>query len=654
MKTNIFIYAILFLGFLSSCGTEENDPTPEQPIPLLAAVSNPAQTVAPFTLVTLDGSQSTGPEGFVYEWFYTGNETINLSSTSEAIITFTPEKNGIYNFVLEITHNGTFSQAQAQVTVTGAVVLDASIFTTDHVTLADIEPTNGMADYLINEDFTIPTGKSITINSGSDINISSVDEAGIIINGSLINDGTLYLVPSGQLWKGVLVDGGSINSSSTLFINKAGYVAFDGQVAAGLVVTNSGSVTFGGAIMEDNVADYGVIITSTAGYSQTLGNLQISGVKYPLMTDMGHFSNAIMNGLNVSNYDYIHLTTAGAGTTVGAIDGQFSFNSKNFYIDGDFTAGSSIVMNSATIYMKGGAGIVGGEISLNTTTIQGLADVSWKGIAGSTTVYLTNSSVIGAGSAIHDTGSFSTQEKAAIHASLIAGISGSTISNSGGYGIYLNTEGTYSSITGTTFTNNAGSDVSLPYSIVGTTIQVDNVWSSSTPVELRSGQPNAGSTWKSLGEGFSYLATTNILINTGQLNLSPGVSIKFATDKSFTVTSKIVAWGTANEPIVFDGVDGTPGSWAGMLLQGQYLMDLCTITNGGGTTFIGAQAAANVVFGSNSSITAYPQSLYSFENNTVSNSADYGATILLGKYDPVTPAVTNTYSSNANGNIKLP
>ena len=652
MKTNYIIYAMLFIGLFSSCGTEE-EPTP--PIPLQAVITNPSQTVAPFTEVILDGSGSTGPEGFSYEWIYQGSETVNLSSTSDAIVTFTPEKNTFYSFILRLTtSDGQFSETIASVTVSGAVVLDASIFTSDNIELADIESNPDLPDYIVNEDFTIPTGKSIRINSGSAINISSVDEAGIIINGSLNNDGTLYLVPSGQLWKGVLVDGGSINNSSSLYINKAGYVAFSGQIAAGLVVTNNGVVTAEGAVLlqNNNVADYGVIITPTASFSQQFNTIQISDVKYPLMTDMGHFSNAIFGNMYVESYDYIHLTTPGAQTTVGSVDGQFTFSGKNYLIDGDFTAGSPITMNSATVYMKEGSGIVGGEISLCNATIQGLADANWKGLAGSQAVYVTNSSVIGAGSSTHDTGSFTTSVKAAVHANL-SRVSNSTISNSGGYGIYINPNNDGNNfIEETTFSNNTSHDVGLPHSVVSN-IGTGNSWSSTTPVELLPGS-QTGSTWKSLGTGNSYVVNSSILINSGALILNPGVLIKFNTGVSLTVTNKLVAKGTDNERILFDGVDGTPGSWSGLLLQGQYEMEFCTMINGGGTTFIGAQAAANVVFGSGSNISTYPQSTLIFEDNKVSLSADYGATILLGKYDPVTPATTNIYENNTNGDIKLP
>ena len=181
MKTNYLIYAMLIIGLFTSCGTED-EPIP--PVPLLAVITNTSQTVAPFTEVTLDGSGSTGPEGFRYEWIYQGSETVNLSSTSDPIVTFTPEKNTFYSFVLRLTtSDGQFNEAIASVTVTGAVILDASSFTSDVLELKDIEIDQTMPDYLINADFTILTGKTLNIGDNQDVTIGFADGTGMIIYG---------------------------------------------------------------------------------------------------------------------------------------------------------------------------------------------------------------------------------------------------------------------------------------------------------------------------------------------------------------------------------------------------------------------------------------------------------------------------------------
>lgn len=108
-----------------SCSKEDD------PIPLVANAGNDiSATVA--TPVTLDGSQSSGPQGFSYEWLYTSGPALSqgdldLTGTSTASASFTPQKNGIYNFILRITHNGAFHEDQVSVTVSGAITLPTSI-----------------------------------------------------------------------------------------------------------------------------------------------------------------------------------------------------------------------------------------------------------------------------------------------------------------------------------------------------------------------------------------------------------------------------------------------------------------------------------------------------------------------------------------------
>ena len=654
MKSHHFLNFLLIIGgFFTSCSITEVEPIP--PIELNAAVVNATQTAAPFTEVTLDGSPSTGPEGFTYEWVYQGSETVTLSSTTDALVTFTPVKNTTYSFILKVysSDRSNINETQAQVTVTGAVVLDESVFATaDHVELTDIEPTNGMPDYLINQDFTIPTGKYLSIPSSVDITIAIADAAGIIINGSLTNNGQLSLEQSTNDWKGILVDAGTFYNNSLVYVKNAGNAAFSGQSAAAFIITNGGRAEFTSAtIVENNIADNGVVITPTAGYNSSLGSFQIADVKYPLMVDMGHYSNALLNGLSATNYDYIHLTTDGGGPTVGSIDGQFSLANRTYYLDGDFTSGSSFVVSSSVLYVKENSGIVGTSIDVISSTVQGLNDATWKGIAAST-VTIYNSDIIGGGSAIHDTGSFTSTTAAAIYSTNSTNIDGGNFTHNLGVGVYITSLGN-TSFTNASFTNTTGVDISIPYSVVGGAIKTGNSWSSAAPVELRSGSTSAGSTWQSLGAGHAYLASSNILINSGQLNLQPGVHIKFKQSTGLTVTTKIVAQGTMNESILFEGEGSTPGSWAGIQLQGQYIMEYCTINNGGGISFVGTDSG-NVNFRSGSDIMVAPQANYKFDNNTLSNSLGYGAIIELGKYDPVTGNATNTYTANGAGTIKLP
>jgi hypothetical protein len=648
----ISILVLITLGF-GAC-SDDNSVTP--PTPLVANAGVP-QTVAPFTEVTLDGSASAGPEGFSYEWIYNGGESINLSSTSEAIITFTPEKNNTYNFTLRITSNGQFNEASVQVTVSGALVLDASSFTADILNLKDIDGNFGGPDYLINADFTIPTGKTLNVENGQDVTIAVSDGAGIIINGSFDINSTTLLQASATSWKGILVDGGTLNGNNgQLTIDKAGGSAFDGLEAAALTFTNSGSLFWSiNMNITNTISDLGMVLTPTtsSNWDMTGGFASIAAL-VPVKAPIGYLPSIVNKIQTSGDYDYFHLTTSGAGVTEGSVTGTFSFNTYKYFIDGDFTAGSQITANGCTIFMKEGAGIVGSEvINLNSTTIEGLDGANWKGIAGSQLIAISSSTVMNAGSAVHNTGSFTTTEKAAIHANGAVNIQNSSIANSQGYGVYLNGFELNNTIEYTVFDGTINEDVNLPYGMVGSSIKTGNTWSTDTPIALRATSNNGGSAWPDLGNGKAYLATQNLVVTSGQLALSPGVKIKFQSGTSLTVNTGIVAEGTVTDPIVFEGQNNASGSWNGIHLLGTYKMAYCTINNGGETALSGGEKT-NVLFYSNSSFATYPQTNYSFENNTVTNSAGYGVQVFLGKYNPVTPTATNTYTNNTSGDIKLP
>ncbi len=652
MKTKNIIYSLTFLSLVFGCSSDDVFQPVEN---TLVADAGAPQTVAPFTEVTLDGSASTGPEGFRYEWIYTGSETVNLSSTNEAIVTFTPEKNGQYNFTLRLTSDFEFKEASTTVTVTGALTLDASSFIGDNLNLKNID--NGAADYLINADFTIPTGKTLTIENGQDITIGVADGAGIIINGVFNISSTTLLEASANGWKGILVDGGSLNvNDGQLTIDKVGSAAFSGQEAAAITFTNSGNLSLGTSMNITNpISDLGMVLTPTtsSNWNMTGGFATIEAV-IPVKAPIGYLP-LIAAIQESTSHEYIHLTTSGAGVTEGSVSGTFLFANRKYLIDGDFTAGSPISTSSATIYMKEGAGIVGAEMSINSTTIEGFDGANWKGIAASVSALLNDVTIKDAGSATHDTGSFSTAEKAAVYGafSTAVQVKNCEITNSEGYGVYLDSQTSNAEVSGTTFTNTTNNDVSLPFGMVGSIIKTGNTWSSNTPVALKPSTNNVSSPWIALGDGIAYLVTENLTVTSSQLVLNPGVHIKFQSGTGLSVNTGIVAEGTVDDPIVFEGEGNTSGSWNGITLLGTYKMAFCTINNGGENALSGGEKT-NVLFNSNSEFATYPQTNYSFENNTVSNSAGYGVQVFLGKYDPVTPTATNTYTNNTSGDIKLP
>ena len=74
---------------------------------------------------------------------------------------------------------------------------------------------------------------------------------------------------------------------------------------------------------------------------------------------------------------------------------------------------------------------------------------------------------------------------------------------------------------------------------------------------------------KTLGEGTWTVPGKTVVTNGATLTIAPGATLKFASDADLIVEpgSKIIADGTANEPVVFDEANGGQ-HWSGTIVQG--------------------------------------------------------------------------------------
>ena len=368
-------------------------------------------------------------------------------------------------------------------------------------------------------------------------------------------------------------------------------------------------------------------------------------------------------------YDYVVLTTPGAGTTVS---GNFIFRANaKYYIDGDFTAGSTITtsntttLDPTTIFMKAGAGILasGGVNFGDNVVFDGLNGAPWKGIAigGNNGSSISGITIRNAGSAVFNTGSFTSDVKAAIyHFSNSSGVlSNSEIKDSQGYGLYNANPFSYLTLSNSTFINTALPAVSIQVDKVSSSISAGNTFTMTAgvaAVEVRA--PNSSispvGTWVALGGANYYLFTGSVFQSAGSWTLSPGVNLKFKAGKSLDIQAGLLtAIGTALSPITFDSEAGTAGTWAGIHIGSTSKLEFCQIKNGGDSFIFKfgvtqATEKANVVFNYGGGITTN-----TFKNNTITGSGGYGILVEATKQNPdaANGANSNTFSSNTSGNI---
>lgn len=651
----------------------------DEPIRLVAnAGEDFSGTVA--TVIALDGSASSGPQNFSYEWSFQSGpistsdvNLLQLSNTSSAQTTFTPPKNGQYVFNLRIEHNGSFSEDQVTVTITGVLSLPSVI--TSNVVLNDIDFDPEKPDYEITGIIRIQSGGSITVNSNvSNMTLQFSENAGIIIEGGSANFTSAKLT-SINGWKGILMTSGSLNGLGNVQIVKAGKSTLEGQTETASLIMTGGTLTFQSVLFQESQGTHDWIINDGTINENTSSN--VFSTSKPIKADIKYVSRIGSNTFP-ANYDYIHLTTPGAGTISTSVSTNgFQFFSHKYYIDGDFTAGSDVIIsNSVKIFMKPGAGFLQSSQSLTSSgclscnpssgaSIEGLNGEPWKGIAigAGATISLSNIEIKNAGSEVFNTGSFSSAFKAAIYfASNNNGvINESKITTSGGYGIYHADPFVYLRSNSTTFTGTSLAAISANVTQIPNAIgQNPNAYTMPIgipAVEVRSTNPNSfqpSGEWRALTNDNYYLVTGNLVQGGSTWTLQPGVKLKFKTGKSIMIQGGLFnAIGSEALPIVLDSEAGTPGTWPGIILESTYKIEHCQIKNGGeALLFRGgvspATSLANVVFNYGGISNAN-----TFKNNTISGGAGYGVLVEATKQNPdvLNVANANTFTNNVSGDV---
>ncbi|HCM76427.1 MAG TPA: hypothetical protein DIS90_08590 [Cytophagales bacterium] len=662
---------------LSSCSEDDKGPNQGPNEIPLKADAGVDQTVAPYTIVTLDGSASTGPVGNVnYQWIINnnpGNVSLTAVDGKNEKVTFEPKINGIYSFTLRITSGTNFSEASVKVTVTGALTLSGTL--SKSTTLIDVDPDPSMPDYIITGDLTIPDG--VTLSYGFDqnsvITIKAANNTGIIIKtggklSSIAGSNHRFTADTG--WKGILVDGGTIDISQLTRIEKAGASVFEGQ-------TEPAAVTFTGvlpiigrlsSVFFESSPSYDILVKSSVNSANGIINNNLFSNVKPIKAPID-FVNKI--GTNqFGTYDYVHLVPSGAGT-IDALTGGASFNFGNgikYFIDGDFTSGSDIIIANATLLMKSGVGLLAQKgLQISNSTIKGLSGANWKGIAfaaASRQLVISNTTIEGAGSDVFNTGFFTSSVKAAIYFSFgnTSYLSNATIVNSGGYGVYNESASDYVDIKSTSFSGTTLPAIRTRIDLVNATIaNADNTFTMPTgvaavEVHVPNSTVSPSATWRSLGGSNYYLFSGNAYLSSGSWSLVPGVNLKFKAGKTLYIQQgNFTAIGTALAPITFDSEAGTAGSWAGIHVQTTTKFEFCQIKNGGEVAILKngvtpATELANLVFDYGGGVTTN-----TFKNNTVSGSGGYGILVEAGRQNPdaLNVANNNTFppSSNTSGDV---
>jgi len=543
------------------------------------------QNVNTNSVVTLDGSESIGPEGVTYSWTYQGDvpeSEINFQNKNTVKPTFTPPLSGVYNFTLTVSANGMTDTDNTTVFVEGAFVIGGTI--TEDLILKNIAPNAGVADYLVTSDLIIPNGLKLAIiedevviefQPGTGI---IVEKGGLITNVTDDQDYTFNTEFRGDTWKGIWINNGSVKMEQAIIVN-AGKEAFEGMEPSAVVFSGSemelisfSNNEFVGSNMHD--------ILVTDKFPEAIWTVKSNklSAKVPIKAPITFMNTWHGEKPNImpDTYDYIHLIPGGGNIKdeiIGENSYLFSPAGAKFYIDGDFWAGSTIhVYEGTTIYMKENSGIMANWFSStslgspdNMATITGLDGARWKGI------YLTDekSSISGgvinyaiienAGYGIISMGGITAKEEASIYADrLLLTIRDSEIRNSGGYGIYNEREQNFVSmnITKTTFRNTNDAAIYMLMASIGYSNYKDseNVFEMNPGVAAIEAFSVEGiiisQNWYDLGNDNYYLMSGNL--RPAGLSLNEGVHLKFKSGTYLKSVGDEVLFieGSAEKPVI--------------------------------------------------------------------------------------------------------
>jgi hypothetical protein len=234
-------------------------------------------------------------------------------------------------------------------------------------------------------------------------------------------------------------------------------------------------------------------------------------------------------------------------------------------------------------------------------------------------------------------------------------IQNSTISRSGGYGVYLFKTGTLPAFSSNTFKANTQASVSVPLSRIGL-LDTASVYSGGTEpnseqfvrVLESDDDTNIAQTIKKLDVAYRMSAGVagRDLAHKGALTINAGVILEFESDSGLSIpaTGSLSVNGTLLEPVIFKGRTATKGYWKGINIDSLgNSINYATVQDAGSSIFCCAQngaAKAGISLGDTiGGVGAVTLSNSTISNNVVGVFTHPGSTFTN---------TTNTFSGNTS------
>ncbi|MFC2098933.1 right-handed parallel beta-helix repeat-containing protein, partial [Bacteroidota bacterium] len=238
--------------------------------------------------------------------------------------------------------------------------------------------------------------------------------------------------------------------------------------------------------------------------------------------------------------------------------------------------------------------------------------------------------------------------KASLTVEQLLSMKNSTISGSGGTGLYMpgNAHIQFAdNFSGNTIENNDSSAVRVRMDDVNKVVN-GNTISSSTgipAIEVHMGIDDPLGTWVNLDADYDYKVLESLTIKaTKDLTVEAGATMKMSMNSVLQVNGGLIAVGTSGSKITIEGTESKAGHWDGIILNGtqKVQLDFMNILDGGGAEF----DKANLIVKSTATDV-------SVTNSSIKNSKGYGVLIKAGasEFGINDPASKNTLEGNLGG-----
>jgi hypothetical protein len=688
------IWKILFISLLvTGCSKDDPaaDPDPDpnpNPNPVVTTISGiepSSGTVGTEVTITGTNFSSTASENNVT--FNGVAATVSSASTTQLVVVV-PATATTGN--VSISVNGRNAQGPEFTVIEGNIFACSDNVITENRTLEDLVPGDAI-DYIVECEISVMGNALLTIEPGVVIAFIGV-ESGIFTSegGGVSAVGTAenpikFIGTSDNkgVWKGMYFGSGHPeNRLEYVTVRNAGRTASGQSGEKGAVQLSKGAESKA-AIVNCTIANndgYGVFITDesevTAFENNAISNNQLSpvGLYFNQLGVLDAASDYLGN-----SYNYVEVyenDLEAAPVNMAKINVPYRFvESRRYNINNALTISPGSILEFSS-----GAGFRLGEQASDCSTTTGTINATgtagehivfrgvnagkgtWLGIginSSSPENKLIYCDISGGGSAdLYNASDFAAN--ITLQCASRVSIQNSSITDSGGYGIYMHEEDArLVDFEGNTLTDNelapvllhfpqvAGLDSGSTYSgangreyvqVYGQAITEDDLTITKLDVPYRITRDRAGR------ETYVEKAIT----------IQAGVVLEFETAAGIVLgspgvdciptTGSLNAVGTAEDPIIFRGATAGQGTWLGLGINSSTsanLMEYCQISGGGSTQMYNAGGQGNLVMTCSASL--------EINNSTIEDSGGWGIDFVQGS-NSLTQA-NNSFSNNADGDI---